>query len=91
MIKQYTKAYCKYTLPLLRNTIPLRLNFVTVENIKNFHRKCCHYMYAYLEGFTAGGALEGQVKKCKKAVKSHRHIGLHELIFVKQFLNGFCS
>lgn len=54
MSKQYTKVYCKYTLPSLRNTIPLGLNSVMVENIKNFHRKCCHYMYAYLDGFTAG-------------------------------------
>ena len=78
MSKQYTKAYCKYTLPSLRNTIPLGLNSVAVENIRNFHRKCRHYMYAYLEGHTAGGELEGQVKKYKTAVKSHRRIGVNE-------------
>lgn len=78
MSKQYTKAYCKYTLPALRNTIPLGLNSVKVENIQNFHRKCRHYMYAYLEDHTAGGALEEQVKKYKTAVKSHGRIGVNE-------------
>ena len=73
--KRYTKAYCKYTLPSLRNTIPLGLDSVTVENIRNFHRKCRHYMYAYLEGHVAGGELENQVLKYKTAVKSHRRIG----------------
>ena len=33
------RAYCKYTLPALRNTIPLGLNSIKVENIQNFHRK----------------------------------------------------
>ena len=78
MSKQYTKAYCKYTLPALRNTIPLGLMSVTVENIQNFHRKCRHYMYVYLEGHVAGGALEDQVKKYKIAVRSHRRIGVNE-------------
>ena len=73
-----TKAYCKYTLPSLRNTIPLGLDSVTVENIQNFHRKCRHYVYAYMEGHVAGGALENQVKKYKTAVKSHRCIGVNE-------------
>ena len=76
--KCYTKAYCKYTLPALRNTIPHGLDSVTVENIRNFHRKCRHYMYAYMEGHVAGGALENQVKKYKTAVKSHRRIGVNE-------------
>ena len=52
--KRYTKAYCKYTLPSLRSTVPLGLDSVTIENIQNFHRKCRHYMFAYLEGHMAG-------------------------------------
>lgn len=31
--KRYTKANCKYTLPVLRKTIPLGLDSVTVNNI----------------------------------------------------------
>ena len=69
MSKQYTKAYCKYTLPSLRKTIPLALNSLKVENIQNFHRKCWHYLYAYLEEHVAGGALEAQVKKYKPKEK----------------------
>ena len=76
--KRYTKAYCKYTLLSLRKNIPLALESVTLDNIQNFHRKCRHYMYAYLEGHVAGGKLEDQVKKYKKAVKSHRRIGVGE-------------
>ena len=76
--KRYTKAYCKYTLPSLRSTVPLGLDSVTLENIQNFHRKCRHYMFAYLEGHVAGSKLEEQVKKYKVAVKSHRRIGINE-------------
>ena len=45
--KKYTKAYCKYSLPSLRLIIPQGLDSVTLENIKNFHRKCRNYMFAY--------------------------------------------
>ena len=76
--KQYTKAYCKYTLSSLRTNVPLGLDSVSVENIRNFHRKCRQYMYAYLEGHVAGSKLANQVKKYKKAVKSHRRISMDE-------------
>ena len=76
--KQYTKAYCKYTLPSLRNNVPLGLDSVNVENVRNFHRKCRQYMYAYFEGHVAGSKLEEQVKKYKTAVKSHRRISMNE-------------
>ena len=76
--KRYTKAYCKYTLPLLRSTMLLGLDSVTVENICNFHSKCRHYMFAYFEGHVAGAKLEEQVKKYRTAVKSHRRIGVNE-------------
>ena len=70
--KQYTKAYCKYTLPSLRKTIPDGLlNTVSQENIKNFHRKARDYMFAYLEGHVAGSSLEQKVK----LYKSHRKVG----------------
>lgn len=69
--KRYTRAYCKYTLPSLRSTIPEGLDYFTLENIRNFHRKCRNYMFAYFEGHVAGTKLEEQVKKYKQAVKSH--------------------
>ena len=67
--KQYTKAHCKYTLPSLRSNVPLGLDSVSLDNIKNFHRKCRQYMFAYFEGHVAGSKLEEQVKKYKTAVK----------------------
>ena len=76
--KRYTKAYCKYNLPSLRKNIPLGLQSVTLENIQNFHRKVRHYMFSYLEGHVAGAELEKNVAKYKKAVKSHRRIGVNE-------------
>ena len=77
MSNQYTKAYCKYTLPALRNTIPLGLNSIKVQN---FHRKCRHYMYAYLEGHTAGRALEEQ--DCCKVASAHwsKRMKFHDTI-----------
>lgn len=73
--KCYTKAYCKYTLVALRETIPQGLDSVTLDQIKNFHRKCRNYMFAYFEGHVA---LEKQIKKYKKAIKSHRRISVNE-------------
>ena len=67
--KRYTKAYCKYTLPSLRQTIPKGLDSVTLE----FHRKSRDYMFAYFEGHVAGNKLETQIKE----YKSHRRVGRH--------------
>ena len=68
--KVYTKAPCKYTFPSLWLTIPIGLDTVTVDNIKNYHRKARHYMFAYFQGFVAGPKLEDQVK----LYKSHRRV-----------------
>ena len=76
--KRYTKAYCKYNLPSLRKNIPLGLQSVSAENIANFHRMVRHYMMSYLEGHIARSKLEQNVAKYKKAVKSHRMIGINE-------------
>lgn len=56
--KRNTKAYCRYTLPSLSQTIPKGLDSVTLDNIKNFHRKSRDYMFAYYEGHVAGNKLE---------------------------------
>ncbi len=48
--KRYTKAYCKYSIVSLRNTVIPALESVTMENIQNHFRKVRHYMFAYLEG-----------------------------------------
>ena len=69
--KVYTKAHCKYTFPSLRNTIPIGLDTVTLENIQKYHRKARDYMFAYFQGFVAGPKLEEQVK----LYKSHRRVG----------------
>ena len=72
--KRYTKAYCKYNIQSLRNTIIPSLDSVDPENIKNYYRKVRHYMFAYLEGIPGGTNLEKQVKMYKKNIKSHRRI-----------------
>ena len=65
----------QYTLASLRTNVPQGLDFVSLEN---FHRKCRHYIFAYIEGHVAGSKLEEQVKKYKTAVKSHLRISMHE-------------
>ena len=76
--KCYAKAYCTYMLSSLRKMMPLALDTITEENIRNFHRESRHYMFTYYEGHVAGGDLEEQVKKYKIAAKSHCHIGVNE-------------
>lgn len=77
-LKRYTKGRCNYSLPSLRKNIPLAYDTVTLDNIQNHFRKCKHYMFAYLEGLKPGTELDECVKKYKKAVSSHRRIGLNE-------------
>ena len=77
-LKRYTKAHCKYSLPSLRKNIPLAYDTVTLENIQNHFRKVRHYMFCYLGGLTPGKELDDALKKYKKAVKSHRKIGVNE-------------
>ena len=76
--KRYTKAYCKYSLPSLRNMIIPAIDTVTLDNIQNYFRKSRHYMFAYLEGIPGGSDLEKQVKEYKKNIKSHRRISEHQ-------------
>ena len=71
--KVYTKSHCKYTFPSLRNTIPVGLDSVSLENIRNYHRKARDYMFAYFQGFVAGPKLEEQIK----LYKSHRRVGVN--------------
>ena len=77
-LKRYTKAHCKYSLLSLRKNIPHTYDTVTLENIQNHFRKVWHYMFCYLEGLTPGTELDKVLKKYKKAVKSHRKIGVNE-------------
>ncbi len=65
--KRYTKAYCKYSIVSLRNTITPALKSVTVENIQNHFRKVRHYMFVYLEGLPGGCDLKKLVKQYKKS------------------------
>ena len=72
--KKYTRAHCKYSLPSLRKNISPALDSVTLESIRKHFNKVKHYMFAYLEGLPGGIDLEIQVKRYKKAVKSHRRV-----------------
>lgn len=67
-LKHYTKAYCNYSLPLLRKNILLAYESVSLENVQTHFRKCKYYNYvfAYLEGLTLGIELDEQVKKYNK-------------------------
>ena len=72
--KRYSKAYCKYSIVSLRNTIIPALESVPLESIQKHFNKVRHYMFAYLEGLPGGSDLEKLVKNYKKAIKSHRRI-----------------
>ena len=72
--KRYSKAYCKYSIQSLRNTIIPALDSVTFESMQKHFRKVRHYMFGYLEGIPGGSDLEKLVKKYKKEIKSHRRI-----------------
>ena len=72
-LKRYTKAHYKYSLPSLCRNIPLAYDTVSLENIQNYFRKVRHYMFCYLEVTE----LDKACKKYKKAVKSHRKIGIN--------------
>ena len=72
--KKYASAHCKYSLPSLRRTIGPALDSVSLESIRKHFNKVRHYMFGYLEGLPGGLDLEKQVKKYKKAVKSHRRV-----------------
>lgn len=72
--KRHTKAYCKYNIRSLRNTVIPALETVSTENIRNYFRKVRHYMFAYLEGLPGGSELENLVKQYKVAGTSHRRI-----------------
>ena len=71
-IRSTTKAHCKYSIGSLRKNIPLAIESITTENIKNHIRKVKQYMFAYLQGIKVGKELDETIKKYKKAIKSHR-------------------
>ena len=72
--KKYSKAYCKYSIISLRNTVVPALESVPLESIQKHFLKVRHYMFAYLEGLSGGSDLEDLVKLYKKEIKSHRRI-----------------
>ena len=78
IIEYSATRHTNYTIPNLRKNIPLGLDTVTLENIKNYFRKARQYMFCYTEGLAAGPELEKQIKKYKKIYKSHRKINVTE-------------
>ena len=60
--KRYIRVYTNHTIPNLCKNIPLALDTVTLENIKNYFRKARQYMFGYIEGLAAGPELEKQIK-----------------------------
>ena len=47
--KVYTKAHCKCTFPSLGLKIPIRLDTVTFDNIKNYQRKATYYVCIFFK------------------------------------------
>lgn len=76
--KRIARAYCNYSLPSLRQTVPFALDSVSCENIKNYINKSRIYMFAYLGGNKAGSDMRKIVKNLSKEYKSHRRVGLND-------------
>ena len=76
--KRFTRSHAKYNIESLRKNIPAGLDSITLENIQNYFRKARQYMFAYLQGETAGTKLEERIKYYKKQYKSHRRIHVNE-------------
>lgn len=69
--KRFTRSHAKYNIESLRKNVPAGLDSISLENIQNYFRKARQYMFAYLQGDTAGTKLEERVKYYKKQYKSH--------------------
>ena len=65
-LKRYTKAHCKYSIGSLHKNIPLSIESITTENIKNHIRKVKHYMFAYLQGIKVVKELDETIKSTKR-------------------------
>ena len=72
--KHYPKAHCNYSIEGLRRNIPLCLDSISDDNIKNHFRKVRHYMFGYLQGCVGGPDLEKLVQIMKKKYTSHQKI-----------------
>lgn len=46
--KRIARAYCNYSIPSLRETVPFALDSVPPESIAGYIRKSRSYMFAYL-------------------------------------------
>ena len=75
--KRTTRAYCNYSIVVLRKNIPLALDSITLDNVCKYFNRVKRYMYSYLEGHNLGGELESRVKAFKKTYGAHRRIGMN--------------
>ena len=71
--KRYTKAHCNYSIEGLRRNIPLSLDSISDDNIKNHFRKVRNYMFGYLQGCVGGPDLEKLVQIMKKVYISPKN------------------
>ena len=60
--KQYARSNCNYTTNGLRETVPIALESVTVDLIRQYFRKVRDYHTAYIEGMMTGNEADKQVK-----------------------------
>jgi len=70
--KHYVHAYCKYTLPSLRNDIVVALGLASQECITKHFMKVYNYMSAYLQEIPADSELEDAVEQYKKTKITHK-------------------
>ena len=57
-VKRYSQAHCDYSFAGLESTIIPALEFVQVDTIQKYFRKCREYMQAYRERKSGGASVE---------------------------------
>ena len=68
--KIYSRAHCDYSFTDIEQTIIPALEFVHIDTIQKYFRKCREYMQAYREGKSVGASVESAVH----LYKSHRRV-----------------
>ena len=64
--KQYTKAYCNYSMQFLQWNIIAALESITLESLYKHLNKVQNYLFAHLTGLPGGWDLETMIKKYNK-------------------------
>ena len=74
--KQYARSNCNYTMNGLTETVPIALESVTVDLIRQYFRKVCDYHKAYIEGM-----MTGKADKQEKIMYSYKNINMFIYVY----------